>query len=61
MTDFGIRCRRCGDPFEMRTAKDRHCARCVREVDLILARPQPAWTPRWLERLTARDETKRAA
>jgi hypothetical protein len=55
------KCRRCGQPFELRDAHDRHCLRCIAEVDALLAKPAPAWEPPWRARLTARDETRRAA
>ena len=31
------RCQRCGTPFELRRAGDRHCVRCEREVAAIVA------------------------
>ena len=56
-----MKCRRCGDRFEMRKATDRRCLRCEREVASITERPLVGFTPPWLARLTARDETRRAA
>lgn len=31
------RCKRCGDPFELRCVGDRYCPPCDREVKAILA------------------------
>jgi hypothetical protein len=56
-----MKCRRCGQPFELRDAHDRYCLRCIAEVDALLTKPAPAWEPPWRARLTARDETRRAA
>ena len=55
-----MNCARCGIQTPRLTLRQTRCPDCERDVTQRTApRPEPAFAPVWMRRLTARDETGR--